>query len=104
MTPDQEAQLLDDVRESRDTGREIKQRCDDRCERYQKLLAAYGLDLNGAPGNGEHPGLKGRMLTIEAGYKEVKKAQAGEVKWMRARLSAVIAMGLAVVAKWKYWG
>ncbi len=100
MTPEQETQLLKDTRTARDTGLRIEERC----KVCQEVQAAHTLELEGPPGNGDHPGIKARMFNVETSCKEIRKAQTGQVKWMRAQLGAVIAAFLAMIAKWRIWG
>lgn len=73
---------------------------EEHCKPCQELLAAHGTILDGAVGDGGNPGLRTRMMLVEEGHKDLKKAQAGSIRWMRGQIALVLAGLLGIVAKW----
>ena len=96
MNAEQERNLLEDVRTTRETVLKIKTHCGPCLER----LEAHTIVLDGPPENGERPGLRARMVLGEAAIEEIKTAQRGQVKWMRAQLAAIITAVIAIASKW----
>lgn len=100
MTPAEEQTLLKDMRETREAVLEIK----GYCAPCRRTVADHNMILHGPAENGKRPGLRSRVTLAEGRIAEIKKAQSGQVKWMRGQLGAIIAAGIAVATKWFYRG